>query len=62
LQTVAENVKQLREEHELISIAIALLEALINQRSTPAKRGRGGPPGSKNKPRLRELGEGAKRR
>jgi hypothetical protein len=60
--TVAEIIKQLREEHELISIAIARLEALVNQRSTPAKQRRGRPPGSKSQPRLREPDEGAKRR
>jgi hypothetical protein len=48
--TVKEIIKGLREEHELISIAIARLEAIL-ARSKGQPRGRGRPPGSKNKPR-----------
>jgi hypothetical protein len=50
---VQDIIKGLREEHELISIAIARLEAIL-ARSSPKgqqRRGRGRPPGSKNKPR-----------
>jgi hypothetical protein len=50
---VQDIIKGLREEHELISIAISRLEAILSRSSQqgqlPRKRGR--PPGSKNKPK-----------
>ena len=52
---IGEILSQLREEHRLISEAIARLEALESDRGkrteTEAPRKRGRPPGSKNKPR-----------
>jgi hypothetical protein len=53
---IREIIDQLRAEHELISVAIAKLEAVIAQRlpGPPVPKRRGRPPGSKNKPRPTE--------
>jgi hypothetical protein len=50
---VQDIIKGLREEHELISIAISRLEAILGRSSQQGqrRRKRGRPPGSKNKPK-----------
>jgi hypothetical protein len=59
---VEEIIEQLREEHVLISIAIARLEAVAALRSLSAEvpKRRGRPRGSKNKPRFSKPGNGSK--